>query len=111
VNSVNNPVVQPKSFSEITADSRHNPFYQQGVSVYFTNITMLLKYAQKEDSMIISEALGNYPGFVHILSNWPKTNKMQVCLSDMALKASDNSYISETLSKFTSYNTRKKKSA
>lgn len=39
-----------------------------------------------------------YPGNAIKLSNFSNTKRMQVCLNDMALKASDKSYISETFS-------------
>lgn len=44
------------------------------------------------------QAENKYHGLMLNLSNCSNMKRMQACLNDIALKASDNSYISETLS-------------
>ena len=52
-------------------------------------------------SKVISKR--RYPALVQILLKCSRMYKMHVCLSDTAWKASDKSYMSDTLSRFTSY--------
>lgn len=66
-----------------------------------------VKFLKK--SLVVEVDSSTYPGLVLNLSKFSKINKMQVCLNDIAWKASESSYMLETFSSDISLNENRKK--